>query len=504
MSIIISSLSFSYPEQSARLFDSLSLTIHPGWTAFAGANGSGKTTLALLIAGRLAPDSGSIRTPSSVVYCPQLFEDIGLDDYQYLYDYSAEALELRRRLGLDDGMFQRTDSLPGGEKKRLQLFLALSRHPEVLILDEPTNHLDEGGRKLIASALSTYKGIGILISHDRAFMDSLVTRTLIFSCEGGDGCVAVDDIPLAASEAFREREARRGSLLAQRRRLGQELGRIRMLEAGLQSQAEASARRLSKKSVSPKDHDAQGRIDAARLSGKDRGVGDRKKAVSSRREDLEASLGQLDQVRLRKSGLAAKSFQSLHSALTVGPCVVEVPGYSLSVDELIFPPSSRTALVGDNGVGKSLLVHRIAQEAVQRWGREKVVVLAQEYGDEDVEAVVSRFRCLDDRMRSAIVSDLYRLSSTPESFLSGQAISPGELRKLDFLLSLSSQPAFLIMDEPGNHLDITSLMAMEEMLSSSDLTLVLVSHDEALRKALCSRTVRLVREGRRGRAFLEA
>ena len=146
MSIIISSLSFSYPEQSARLFESLSLTIHPGWTAFAGANGSGKTTLALLIAGRLAPDSGSIRTPSSVVYCPQLFEDIGLDDYQYLYDYSAEALELRRRLGLDDGMFQRTDSLSGGEKKRLQLFLALSRHPEVLILDEPTNHLDEGGR----------------------------------------------------------------------------------------------------------------------------------------------------------------------------------------------------------------------------------------------------------------------------------------------------------------------------------------------------------------------
>ena len=233
-------------------------------------------------------------------------------------------------------------------------------------------------------------------------------------------------------------------------------------------------------------------------------MGDRKKAVSSRREDLEASLGQLDQVRLRKSGLAAKSFQSLHSALTVGPCVVEVPGYSLSVDELVFPPSSRTALVGDNGVGKSLLVHRIAQEARQRWGREKVVVLAQEYGDEDVEAVVSRFRCLDDRMRAAIVSDLYRLSSTPESFLSGQAISPGELRKLDFLLSLSSQPAFLIMDEPGNHLDITSLMAMEEMLSSSDLTLVLVSHDEALRKALCSRTVRLVREGRRGRAFMEA
>ena len=217
MSIIISSLSFSYPEQSARLFESLSLTIHPGWTAFAGANGSGKTTLALLIAGRLAPDSGSIRTPSSVVYCPQLFEDIGLDDYQYLYDYSSEALDLRRRLGLDDGMFQRTDSLSGGEKKRLQLFLALSRHPEVLILDEPTNHLDEGGRKLIASALSTYKGIGILISHDRAFMDSLVTRTLIFSREGGDGCVAVDDIPLTASEAFREREARRGSLLAQRR-----------------------------------------------------------------------------------------------------------------------------------------------------------------------------------------------------------------------------------------------------------------------------------------------
>ncbi len=179
--IIISSLSFSYTQQALPLFSSVNLRIGDGWTGFAGSNGCGKTTLALLIAGRLSPDSGSIRAGGSISYCPQIPEEISIDDYQYLYDYSADSMALKRMLGLDDEMYERPDTLSGGEKKRLQLFLALSASPDILILDEPTNHLDERNKEILLDALRAFRGAGILISHDRSFMDRLTGRTVIFA-----------------------------------------------------------------------------------------------------------------------------------------------------------------------------------------------------------------------------------------------------------------------------------------------------------------------------------
>lgn len=496
MSFIISNLSFGYEESVSNLFENVNLVFQSGWTAFAGANGSGKTSLALLASGRLRPDCGSIQCTGSVFYCPQLFEGVDVDDYQYIYDYSSSAMALKRLLGLDDDIFSR-DELSGGERKRVQIYLALSRQPDVLILDEPTNHLDGKNRKILLSALGEYEGTGILISHDRAFMDALAKRTLIFSSYGPDSPVHIDDIPLPASDAFEELERRRSATLSQRSLLSREVSSLKGLERGLGEKIASSASRLSKKGFDAKDHDGKGKVDAARLSGKDRRDGDRKKAIQSRREDVEAKLGSLDEVRLRKSGLASKAFDSVHSALVVPPCDISVPGYTVHCPGLEFPPSSRTAIVGENGAGKSLFISHLVSLAREKWGDGKVSFVKQEYSAEDEGKIMSAFSSLDDDERSEVVSDLYRLGSAPSSFLGG-SLSPGELRKLDFLLALRTSPSFLVMDEPGNHLDITSLMAMEEVLSSKSLTLVLVSHDEALRMALCERTVVVERHGDEG------
>ena len=500
--VIISNLSFNYLGRGGWLFESVNLTLHPGWTAFAGANGSGKSTLADLIAGVLAADSGTIRHSGQVCLCTQVFGGIEVDDYQYLYDYSSDSVRLRRLLALDEEMFERAGTLSGGERKRLQLYLALSRSPSVLILDEPTNHLDARSKNIILSALYGYDGVGILISHDRAFMDSLARRTIIFSCEGEDRPVQLDDIPLPASAAFSEREERRASILSRRAALAGNLASLGRAESGLEERIRASSSRMSKRGIDARDHDAKGKIDAARLTGKDRRDGDRKKALESRMDDVRKRLDSLGEVRLRKSGLSAPSFSSLHSALHIPPTDIAAGSYTLHVAMMDFPPASRTRIDGDNGAGKTLLVKHLVTAARERWGDDAVAYIRQEYSPDDEALICSRYYELDDAGRGSVVSDLYRLGSDPASFLSGNGISPGELRKLDFLLSVRSAPALLVMDEPTNHLDITSVMALEQMLSSSGLTLILVSHDAAFSTRLCDRTVEVVRNGSTGEARL--
>ena len=494
----LANLSYSWPASSVLLFDDLNLTLDNGWVSFAGANGSGKTTLAMLISGRISPDSGVVRTNGPVCLCPQLFEGLCPDDYQYLYDYSAESCALKRTLGLTEDMFERTDSLSGGEKKRLQVYLALSACPGILILDEPTNHLDEASKALLAEALKTFRGLGILISHDRTFMDGLSLRTVVFTRDDDSSPVRLDEIPLPVSAALEQLEKDNRASLARRSEIRAQLAALHSFDNTLKARIQQSSARMSKRGIDAKDHDAKGRVDAARLTGKDRRDGDRRRALSSRIEATAGRLDELKDVKLRKTGLDSKTFTSLFSSLVIDETVIAVPGYSLTVEKIEFPPHSRTAVTGMNGSGKTLFIRHLAAKAVEKWGADKVAFLKQEYSPEEAECLTAELRNLRDDEKGALVSDLYRLGSSPSSFVTAAGLSPGELRKLDLLLSLRAQPALLIMDEPTNHLDITSVMAFESLLSSSDLTLVLVSHDAKLRQTLCTRTVSVERKGNTG------
>ena len=274
------------------------------------------------------------------------------------------------------------------------------------------------------------------------------------------------------------------------------------LRQDIDEDIQGSGNRLSKKNISPKDHDAQGRIDAARLSGKDRRAGDKRKVVSGKISGLEDKLSKLGDVHLRKEGLSTRSFSSLYSTLSIPAGTIQAGSYRLDYPALDFPPGSRTAICGDNGTGKSLLVSFIAESAIGKWGNDKVAFLRQEYTDGDREEIIRRYIDFDDDGRGRINSDLYRLGADISSMLeSEEGLSPGEMRKLDFILSVSSHPGIVIMDEPTNHLDITSVMAMEEMLSSGNVTLILVTHDSVLRDKLCTSSITIERNGCTGKAI---
>ncbi|HYW33087.1 MAG TPA: ATP-binding cassette domain-containing protein, partial [Gemmatimonas sp.] len=164
---------------------------------FIGPNGSGKTTLLRIMLAELEPDTGTIRqgTNLEVAYFDQLRET--LDPERSVFDSIADGAEFVSTRGgqkhvhgyLGDFLFSpdraRTPvrALSGGERNRLLLARLFTRTFNVLVLDEPTNDLDIETLDLLEELLLEYQGTLLLVSHDRAFLDNVVTSTLVF--EGG-------------------------------------------------------------------------------------------------------------------------------------------------------------------------------------------------------------------------------------------------------------------------------------------------------------------------------
>jgi ABC transport system ATP-binding/permease protein len=163
-----------------------------------GPNGAGKTTLLKLILGELAPDTGKIRlgTNLQVAYFDQMRS--ALDPDATLEDFispGSEWIEIGRQRKhvksyLGDFLFSPARSgspvrsLSGGERNRLLLARLFARPANVLVLDEPTNDLDIDTLELLEELLQDYEGTVFLVSHDRAFLDNVVTSTIAFEGDG--------------------------------------------------------------------------------------------------------------------------------------------------------------------------------------------------------------------------------------------------------------------------------------------------------------------------------
>jgi len=163
-----------------------------------GANGAGKSTLIRIILGELAPDAGTVRlgTKLQVAYFDQLREQ--LDPERTLVDTISpgsewvETADGRKHVMsyLGDFLFPpqrahaKVSMLSGGERNRLLLARLFARPANVLVLDEPTNDLDIESLELLEDTLQSYNGTLLLVSHDRAFLDNVVTQTLVAEGEG--------------------------------------------------------------------------------------------------------------------------------------------------------------------------------------------------------------------------------------------------------------------------------------------------------------------------------
>jgi ATP-binding cassette subfamily F protein 3 len=180
------------------LFEKVNIEVERGSrTVIIGPNGSGKTTLLKILLGLLPPDEGNIYRGGTV--------RIGyLDQHAQTLSAASTVLEeaaatrpdltpeqLRSRLAAflfkGEQVFQKIETLSGGQRSRLMLAKLVLQEPDLLILDEPTNHLDIESREVLEEALCLYEGAILAVSHDRYFIDALFDRMLILGCTK-DGC----------------------------------------------------------------------------------------------------------------------------------------------------------------------------------------------------------------------------------------------------------------------------------------------------------------------------
>lgn len=157
----------------------------------------------------------------------------------------------------------------------------------------------------------------------------------------------------------------------------------------------------------------------------------------------------------------------------------------LAVPSLFIERNDHIGLVGNNGSGKTTLVRHLMGNMPKGV---RVLCIPQEPGEDQCRAVRDRLRGLPSAARGRALSIVAQLNSEPERLLEGDAISPGEMRKLMLALGILDSPELIVMDEPTNHLDLGSVEALERVLASFPGALLLVSHDRALLDAATSIT----------------
>jgi macrolide transport system ATP-binding/permease protein len=261
--VIFHDVSFTYDTASVLLLSAVSAHFPRGWTGIVGANGAGKTTLLRLATGELVPQHGTIQAPAETIYCPQRTDSPPPFFAEFLPATDGDACELKGRLRIGDEWLLRWQTLSHGERKRVQIGVALWRQPDVLAIDEPTNHLDAEARQLLLGALQSFSGVGLLVSHDRALLDVLCHQCLFL--EPPNVTLRPGGVTHGMQQAEQEAEYQRTqSELATRERR-----RLEREAAARREEVSHSHARLSKRGLDPKDHDARGKRNLARISGKE-------------------------------------------------------------------------------------------------------------------------------------------------------------------------------------------------------------------------------------------
>ncbi|MBO3664648.1 ABC-F family ATP-binding cassette domain-containing protein [Microbacterium stercoris] len=511
-------VSFEWPDGSVAL-DSLTGTFPAGRTGLVGRNGVGKSTLLKLIAGVHTPTSGRIETAGEVGYLPQtltLDRDTTVADLLGIapiltalraiesgdvdvahFDAVGDDwdIESRADLALSEIGFgaqdldRRVGELSGGEAMLIAITGLRLRRTPITLLDEPTNNLDRPTRQRLARLIDDWPGTLIIVSHDLELLDRMEhtaelrsiglgqdardrgARLELFGGAYSEFRAFVDQEQAAASQAARtaqqqlrtEKRQRQEAeaKIAARARAGKKASenQAKILANAKASKAQASAGSL-RSSLAEKVDEAQAALDAA-------------DARVRREEHIHLTLPDPDVARGRRI-----------AELSDGDRIVTIQG------------PERVALVGPNGAGKTTLLEQLASGAEPtpghvggRLATSRVGYLRQRLDDlDDTRSAVDNVRdaapgTAPGELRNQLARLLLRGSALdrPVSTLSGGERFRVALAKLLF----ADPPAqLLILDEPTNNLDITSVEQLAEALQSYRGALLIVSHDHAFLRRL--------------------
>ncbi|RKG68856.1 ABC transporter ATP-binding protein [Corallococcus exercitus] len=465
-----------------------------GWTGLVGPNGAGKSTLLRLLSGELTPTSGQLQfEPDSplVCLCPQGVEVLTPDITAFADAWDALARRLQGQLGLDVTALERWPTLSPGERKRWQVGAALAREPDVLLLDEPTNHLDAEARAWLVAALRRFRGVGVVVSHDRELLETLTQATL--RVHGGEAHL----YPGAYSAAKGHWEAERESEVAAHQQSKAERDRAAQLldKARREHQGATLSRSTGRRMRNKNDSDARGLGPSTLASWAESRLGHQ---VTVKRRELERAESAVGTFTVDKT-VGRSVFVDYVRSPNPFLFTFDTPGLKAGDVEVLGPTrldvdrEARIRIEGPNGAGKTTLLKALLEQS--RVPREKLLYLPQDLGEDETRAMLAAVRELPPEERGRVMSLVAALGVDPHRLLASGQPSPGEARKLAIARGLGQHAWALVLDEPTNHLDLPSIERLEAALRDYPGALLLVTHDAPFARA-CTTTRWLVANGR--------
>ena len=511
--ITFSNINKQYGKQL--IFVDASFQLNPGEkVGLVGPNGAGKTTLFRMIVGEEGPDEGDVTVPKKMTIGyfsqdvgemagrPVLDEAIAgsgrvgelhheldelqraladpaqagemekildrfghvQEEYEHLggYTLEAQAREVLAGLGFhEDQVDGDAGALSGGWKMRVALARVLLGRPDVLLMDEPTNHLDIESIIWLEQFLKTYPGTLLMTSHDREFMNRIVTK--IAEIDAGEIVVYSGDYDFYERErAIRETNqqaafARQQAMLAKEQRF---IDRFRT-HAAKAAQVQSRIKSLDK-------------IEKIELP---------KKRTVVKFEFRPAP----------RSGDQVAVIEDLHKAY--GPRVI-YEGFNMIVRR-----GERWAVMGRNGAGKSTLLKMLAGAVTPDSGELRLGASLKMgyFAQQSLEVLDPELTVIEQLQYDFPQDGIGSLRTLAGAFqFSGddvdkpiRALSGGEKSRLAMARMLYDPPNLLILDEPTNHLDLATKEMLVEKLKNYEGTMVFVSHDRMFLRGLGSRVLEL-------------
>ncbi|WP_103107935.1 ribosomal protection-like ABC-F family protein [Brevibacillus reuszeri] len=486
-----------------------------------GVNGAGKSTLLQMIAGDLPYDQGEIYLAkgakmgflrqNSGLCLESSIEDEMLSVFEDILQTEKELRELERQMGdpalladtrsyeallsryatksdwfLEHGGYEveskirgvlhgmglgnipqdtRIDQLSGGQKTRLALAKLLLAEPDLLILDEPTNHLDFTALAWLEEYLRAYAGAILVVSHDRYFLDGLVTS--LYEVERAQ----VQRYEGNYSSFLREKERNR-ELHAKRYAMQQE--QIASMEEYVERHI---VRATSAKSAK------------------------NKRKQLERLERIDKPLGELQRTKL-SLGVGKTSHKNVLQVRDASIGYGNGPEYKPLLENISFQLSrgEKVALIGPNGIGKSTLLKSIIGELTPDsgeiiWGKEvKIGYYDQEQASLQPHATIlhevwSPFPQLEESKIRRVLGNF--LFSKEDVFKKIASLSGGEKARVALAKLVLAEANVMVLDEPTNHLDLSSKEGLESALSQYEGTLLFISHDRYFLNKLADKIVEL-------------